>query len=94
MSLLVAIIGWGGAALVGATHGEAAGINTWFIAALSVGICSTLVAGQWWLIPTKAELDENQSIFALGVERGLGCGACPLRTVQKESAAKAPLTIV
>lgn len=84
MSLLVAVIGWGSSAWIGFTHGEAAGINTLFIAALSVGICFTIVAGQWFLIPTRAELANDQAAYSLGYREGLSCGACPLRPETKE----------
>jgi hypothetical protein len=77
---VLAAAGWGCSALLGVIHGAEAGVNTWFIASLSVGICFTVVAGQWWLLPTRAERAEESVIYALGYsEAARSLGACPLR---------------
>ena len=62
-----------------AMNGHAAGVHPGFIVALSVGIAFTMVAGQWWRLPSQAEARENQAVYALGFQEGMGCGACPLR---------------
>lgn len=89
----LALAGWLMALEVGMAHGHAAGVHTGFITALSVGITFTIVAGQWWLIPTRSELKEDQTVYALGLRHGLGCGACPLRTTPKEPS-RGPLGVV
>ena len=76
---ILAAVGWGGAAWSWSVHGEAAGIRPGFITALSVGIAFTMTASQWWRMPSQAETRENQAVYALGFQEGLGCGACPLR---------------
>jgi hypothetical protein len=78
-STTIATVAWGGAAWSWTEHGASAGVNTGFITALSVGIASTMVSSQWWRMPSQRQVAESQAVYALGVERGLGCGACPLR---------------
>jgi hypothetical protein len=78
-SVVLAAVGWSAAFVLGVMHGADAGINTWFIAALSVGIAATILAGQLAHFPTRAELDAEAKLYALGYREGLGCGACPLR---------------
>ena len=78
-STVIAATAWGAAAWSWAVNGEAAGINTGFIAALSVAVAFTHMASQWWRMPSQAEARENQAVYALGFQEGMGCGACPLR---------------
>jgi hypothetical protein len=77
---VLAVAGWGGGAILGVVHGPAAGINTWWLTSISVAIAFTMVAGQWWMLPTRSAREEQATIYAMGVERGLGCGSCPLRS--------------
>ena len=78
-STTIAATAWGGAVWSWLEHGPAAGVNTGFITALTVATAFTMVASQWWRMPSQRQVEERQAIYALGVERGLGCGACPLR---------------
>jgi hypothetical protein len=78
-STTLAVVGWSAVAALGIDLGAAAGVNTWWLAACSVAIAFTMVAGQWWMLPTQSEREEQATVYAMGVERGLGCGACPLR---------------
>jgi hypothetical protein len=79
-SVTLAAVGWLATLWLGLHHGESAGVNTWFIAALSIGITATIVAGQWWLIPTRAEIEASQAVYGIGYQDGLSCGSCPLRS--------------
>jgi hypothetical protein len=87
-SSVLAVAGWAWAAWSYLDHGFTAGIHPGFIAALSVGICFTIVAGQWFLIPTKAEIQLEilaaQAAYGSGYKDGLNCGACPLRPEPQE----------
>jgi hypothetical protein len=78
-STVIAGVAWSGAVWSWTVHGAAAGVNTGFIAALTVACAFTMVSSQWWRMPSQRQLADNQAVYALGVERGLGCGACPLR---------------
>jgi len=78
-SSILAAVGWAGTAVIGVTLGEAAGVNTWWLLSLSVAISFTMTASQWWRMPSQAEARENQAVYALGFQEGMGCGACPLR---------------
>ena len=78
-SSILAAVGWGGTVILGVTLREAAGVNTWWLLSLSVAISFTMTASQWWRMPSQADVAENQAVYALGFQEGLGCGACPLR---------------
>jgi hypothetical protein len=93
-SVVLAAVGWSAAFVLGVMHGADAGINTWFIAALSVGIAATILAGQLAHFPTRAELDAEAKLYALGYREGLGCGACPLRPEPGSEADRKRLELV
>jgi hypothetical protein len=75
----LALCGWIGMVWSYADHGFTAGIHPGFIAACTVATAFTMVAGQCWMLPDRSAREEQASLYALGMERGLGCGACPLR---------------
>jgi len=70
-STALALAGWGGGLWSYLVHGFEAGVHPGFIAALSVGIAFTMVAGQWWMLPTRDDREEHAALFALGVQRGI-----------------------
>lgn len=85
-STALALAGWTGALWSYLDHGFEAGIHPGFITALTVACAFTMVAGQWWMLPTRSAREEQAAIYALGMERGLGCGACPLRLAAEDAA--------
>jgi len=78
-STTIAAVGWGSVVYLGVTLGEDAGVNTWWLLSLSVGIATTMVASQWWRMPSQADVQSQQALYALAYRDGLSCGACPLR---------------
>jgi hypothetical protein len=91
---VLAFAGWAGSAWFYAGHGFTAGIHPGFITSLSVAIAFTMVAGQWWALPSREAREEQAAIYALGMERGLGCGACPLRPEPGSEADRKRLELV
>jgi len=87
-STTLAAGGWGGVVYLGVTLGEAAGINTWFIGCATLAAAATMVSSQWWRMPSQADMQNQQALYALAYRDGLSCGACPLRPAPSERGLK------
>jgi hypothetical protein len=92
-STALAVSGWVGVVSLGVIHGPAAGVNTWWLTACTFAIAFTMVAGQWWALPSRNAREEQAAIYAMGMQQGLGCGACPLRP-EPGSRERKPLEVV
>jgi hypothetical protein len=87
-STLLAVGGWVVALHEYLEHGYQSGVDPVFIAALSVGIAFTMVAGQWWMLPTRPEREEQSSVYAIGFRAGVEFAS--RQTVDPEPGARAP----
>lgn len=67
----LAASGWAGAIWSWLDHGFDAGINPGFIFACTVATSFTMVAGQWWALPSREQREEFAAIYALGVNKGI-----------------------
>jgi len=87
-STATAVGGWAWSGYELWEHGHAAGVDPLFLMAMSVGIAATMVASQWWRMPSQADMQNQQALYALAYRDGLSCGACPLRPAPSERGLK------